>query len=739
MPALDGRVEDGPEAVVAGDLQRLGPQLGGEVDQVVLGQPLHLVGGGPGGHGLRGREALARHLGLRHRPLLDGPDGLARRPVEGVGPALLRGLHDDAARPPVDGHVEGHRGGGVVEVPDVVVHGLEVPAALAGLDVEGDDAGAEEPVPGPEPPVEVDGRRVGGDVHEPQLGVGRHRRPRRHVAGPLPGVVLPRLVAELAGPRDDVELPEVLAGAGVVAQDVARHVLDAGLVVALLGRVADDDDAVDDDRGRRAGDVAQLAGDAEVGVVGAVPAQPRPPVGDEVGEQVDHAGAREARQRHRRPPVLEGQPGLCVEGVEKEGGADRIDDAPAVDLAPGDALAVAVPHAAVEPGGVRLAERPEGLAARGVDGDDGAALAGHRVQGAVDVNGSRAGHPKPRGPEVVAPPDPRHLEVVEVVGGDLVERGIAGVRGVAPDVAPLAGVLGASVRGERRDHGQEDYGEGDSRPRPASAQRSDSHLLFPSSSVSGRTTGPETREPEAPTLQPHGGLDETRRSARSRRRLLRRRRREDLQLPEGAPVRGQGRVSGRITVDLKQIGDDGGVLGAAEAARIGLGHQRRDRLEQLADRPAHPADAEPAARELPGVVAGGAHVAERPLAARRLGRREDAVEHRAGGRLRRRGSRRGGADRARALPAAPRARSARGETGRRSQGQGQRHRKAPPDQASCGRTGSPAARHCSPPLSRSTSGRASGTKPSRLGISTCGRVPASMGSSSPTRSLRDST
>ena len=258
-------------------------------------------------------------------------------------------------------------------------------------------------------------------------------------------------------------------------RDVARHVLDAGLVVALLGRVAHHDHPVDDDRGGRAGDVAQLSGDAEVGVVGAVPALPRPPVGDQVRQQVDHPGARKPRQRHRRPPVLEGPPGPGVEGVEEEGGADRVDDAAAVDLGVGDALAVPVPHAPVEPGSLRLAERPQRLSRRGVDRGHGAALAGHGIQRAVDVDRGRTGHPEPSRPEVVAPPDPRHLEVLEVVGGHLVERRVAGMRRVAPDVAPFAGVLG-----ERRRRGQEDGRDDDGPRRPTAGTRSDCHPLSPS-------------------------------------------------------------------------------------------------------------------------------------------------------------------------------------------------------------------------------------------------------------------
>src|SRR5690606_24885808 len=56
--------------------------------------------------------------------------------------------------------------------------------------------------------------------------------------------------------------------------------------------------------------------------------------------------------------------------------------------------------------------------------------------GAKDVVGTRA--------VVVAAPHPRHLQLVEVLGVDLVERRVAGVAGIAPPIPPLT-VLGAGL------------------------------------------------------------------------------------------------------------------------------------------------------------------------------------------------------------------------------------------------------------------------------------------------------
>jgi hypothetical protein len=86
-----------------------------------------------------------------------------------------------------------------VIVPDVVLHGLEVPAPLARLDIEGDDAVPEEVVSRAESPVEVHHPTLGGDVDETQFGIGRHGSPGSDVPGPGPCVVFPGFVADSPG------------------------------------------------------------------------------------------------------------------------------------------------------------------------------------------------------------------------------------------------------------------------------------------------------------------------------------------------------------------------------------------------------------------------------------------------------------------------------------------------------------------------------------------------------------
>ena len=177
----------------------------------------------------------------------------------------------------------------------------------------------------------------------------------------------------------------------VVGQDVAGHVLDARLVVALLGGVADHDHVVDDDRRRRAGDVAELERDARVRVVRLLGLQPGLPVRDEILQQVDRAGLREARDRNGPAPVRERLAGLGIERVQEERRRGDEDHAAAVDARVGDALAVVGAHRVLEPAGRRLLERPQRLAGGRVERHDGAPRARDGDQHAVDVDRQAAG------------------------------------------------------------------------------------------------------------------------------------------------------------------------------------------------------------------------------------------------------------------------------------------------------------------------------------------------------------
>ena len=83
-----------------------------------------------------------------------------------------------------------------------MVHELEVPLALAGLQIDADEALGEQVVARPMAAVVVGRRRFDRQVDEPQLFVHRDLRPDADVAVDGPGLVLPRVVAELARLRE---------------------------------------------------------------------------------------------------------------------------------------------------------------------------------------------------------------------------------------------------------------------------------------------------------------------------------------------------------------------------------------------------------------------------------------------------------------------------------------------------------------------------------------------------------
>ena len=174
---------------------------------------MNSYGAGLIGNGCVGDSFSPGTFDARHRPLLESPDRLAGLAVERVQNRLLRRLEHAGDAPSADVHVHDDRRGRRVVVPDVVVHHLVVPQPLAGLDVERDEARRKQVVARAEAAVHVLRGAVGRDVDDAALRIGRQRRPRRHVAGRPPRVVLPRVVADFARPRDHVELPHELPGA----------------------------------------------------------------------------------------------------------------------------------------------------------------------------------------------------------------------------------------------------------------------------------------------------------------------------------------------------------------------------------------------------------------------------------------------------------------------------------------------------------------------------------------------
>ena len=183
-----------------------------------------------------GREGLGRpgfftgHVALRHRPLFNRPQRFTRHAIEDVQEAGLAGVSHcvDTVAVVLHRHQLGRRH--VVQVPQIVMDGLEMPQALAGACVEREQTVGEKVGAVPIRAVEVVGRRSGWDIDDATFIVDGHLTPVVRAAGVLECIFRPRLVAELTGLRHRVKLPRALAGDDVVGADVAgwRHPSLAG-------------------------------------------------------------------------------------------------------------------------------------------------------------------------------------------------------------------------------------------------------------------------------------------------------------------------------------------------------------------------------------------------------------------------------------------------------------------------------------------------------------------------------
>ena len=166
----------------------------------------------------------------------------------------------------------------------------------------------------------------------------------------------------------------------------------------------------------------------------------------QVGQQVDNPGLREPLDRYPGAEPFEVLTGLAIDRVQEEAGGDDVDDQTTIDIAVRHPFAVAGAHRLLPPHRVRLAVGPELLAARRVDRQDRATIAGRGVKHAVDI--ARRGLEGVVGvrTEVVSAKHPGHLEVAEVARIDLVERRETGAPRVTALVPPLP-VLGARFLG----------------------------------------------------------------------------------------------------------------------------------------------------------------------------------------------------------------------------------------------------------------------------------------------------
>ena len=185
---------------------------------------------------------FARHGGLRHRHLDNRPDRIAGLAIEHVDHAGLVELDQRVDRPALDRDRAQHRGRGSVIVPQVVVDELPAPHQLARPGIERDDA-VGPLVVARAMPAEIGKRRRGQrHIDQPERRIGRNRRPGPHVADDPRRIPRPGVVPGLAFAGNQVECPQQVPGAHIIAADVfgiAFALAPAVAITAAIDRTAD--------------------------------------------------------------------------------------------------------------------------------------------------------------------------------------------------------------------------------------------------------------------------------------------------------------------------------------------------------------------------------------------------------------------------------------------------------------------------------------------------------------------
>jgi hypothetical protein len=304
-----------------------------------------------------------------------------------------------------------------------VVDQLIVPAPLAGTKIDRDQALGEQVVPRTVTAVVIASRQFDRHVDQAELFVDAHLRPDTGIASVRPRIVQPRVVAELAGPRDGVENPEAFAGANVEAANVALDVRLAARRTAGEVCGPDDDHVARHDRRRMQAD---LAGDGINLLI-------------ELLLEIDDAvGAK------RRDPIA----GFRIERDQLIPGR-HVEDSFFLVVGP---VREAAPRklARCRRAALPLIEavHPAHLAGQRVERDRGAARARGEIQLAADHQRRGLQVVLDAWSEAVGPEAPRHLEIIEIARVDLIERRVTGTRQISAVGAPLA-VLRTRLSGGR--------------------------------------------------------------------------------------------------------------------------------------------------------------------------------------------------------------------------------------------------------------------------------------------------
>ena len=303
-----------------------------------------------------------------------------------------------------------------IAVPEVVVHGLEMPQPFPGRRIECDERVREQVGAGAGATIEVRCRRTRGDEHDAPPLIDRHPRPRVRAARRAPGLGRPAVGAELPGARDRVERPTDRTRPDVVGANVARR----RSFLLPNPRPLDEQILVDNAR----------AGGHQIRIID---------IARQTRREIDRARITEREDRASC---------LCVERVQPAAGREEDPLVSAVGPVHDAAIDVAWRGARRVGRGARV-EAPDRRPVLGVQRNHGKRGRG-RVQHAIHNDGCRLDLAVAIGREIAGVIDPRHAQLRDVAGIDLIQRGVARVAGGAACNAPI--IRRRSTRGARGDH-----------------------------------------------------------------------------------------------------------------------------------------------------------------------------------------------------------------------------------------------------------------------------------------------
>ena len=192
--------------------------------------------------------SFAGDVGLWDGAFFDRKYRLAGLPVQHKNVSHLGGLHYHVSHSSALHDGREHRLRRDIVVPQVVVHGLEMPGDLAGLCAQGDQRIREQVVSRSHAAVEVRRRAGGGNEHQAAPGICRDDRPGVCGAGSPGAVAVPGFTARHAlSSWNRIPVPQELAAARIEGANIAVIEID---FTVIADRRTNHNDVVDDGRWR---------------------------------------------------------------------------------------------------------------------------------------------------------------------------------------------------------------------------------------------------------------------------------------------------------------------------------------------------------------------------------------------------------------------------------------------------------------------------------------------------------